>query len=152
MLKAINSFFDKHLKKKTADEDLVSIDKCQLACAALMIELCITDQNIDDSETETLLVILKDKFDLAEKDLEELMTLAQQETEDATSLYQFTSLINEEYEQPEKIQLIKNMWEVAYADGNLDRYEDSLIRKVSELLYVSHSDFIKTKLAIKNGE
>ena len=48
------------------------------------------------------------------------------------------------------MELIKNMWEVAYADGNLDRYEEHLIRRVAELLYVSHSDFIKTKLAVKN--
>ena len=100
--------------------------------------------------TQKISSILQNKFDLPEDTLEELFDLAQQEADDATSLYQFTSLINEAYEYPAKITLIQNMWEVAFADGNLDRYEEHLIRKVAELLYVSHSDFIKTKLAVKN--
>ena len=42
--------------------------------------------------------------------------------------------------------LIHNMWEVAYADGHIDRYEEHLIRKVADLLYLSHVDFIKSKV------
>ncbi|MAM70774.1 MAG: hypothetical protein CMP91_06505 [Gammaproteobacteria bacterium] len=151
MLQGINSFFDKYLKP--ADETLSEeqrVDTLHLACAALMIELCKSDQEIDESETQKISSILQDRFNLQEEMLDELFTLAQQEAEEATSLYQFTSLIHEAYDYEDKIMLIKNMWEVAYADGNLDRYEEHLIRRVAELLYVSHSDFIKTKLAVKN--
>lgn len=152
MLQSINSFFDKYLSpidESSNAED--SVDKIHLASAALMIELCKADHNIDDSETKKIVSILQNKFNLAEETLEELFNLAQQEADDATSVYQFTSLINEAYDQTAKISLIKDMWDVAYADGNLDRYEEHLIRKVAELLYVSHSDFIKTKLAVKNN-
>lgn len=151
MLQNISIFFEKYLnptlESDTGDE---VIDRLHLASAALMIELSKADYSIDDSELKKISSILQKKFDLPEDTLEELFDLAQQEAEDATSLYQFTSLINEAYEYPAKITLIQNMWEVAFADGNLDRYEEHLIRKVAELLYVSHSDFIKTKLAVKN--
>ncbi len=151
MLQNISIFFEKYLnptlESDTGDE---IIDRLHLASAALMIELSKADYSIDDSELKKISSILQKKFDLPEDTLEELFDLAQQEAEDATSLYQFTSLINEAYEYPAKIILIQNMWEVAFADGNLDRYEEHLIRKVAELLYVSHSDFIKTKLAVKN--
>ena len=150
MLQSINSFFDKYLSK--TDESATSeeaVDKIHLASAALMIELCKADLSIDDSETRKISSILQNKFNLPVDTLEELFNLAQQEADEATSVYQFTSLINEAYDQSEKIALIQDMWEIAFVDGNLDRYEEHLIRKVAELLYVSHSDFIKTKLAVK---
>jgi len=152
MLQNINTFFDKYLspaeESSTSDE---IVDKIHLACAALMIELCKADHSIDDVETNKISSILQSKFELPENTLKELFNLAQQEADEATSVYQFTSLINEAYDQSSKITLIQNMWEVAFADGNLDRYEEHLIRKVADLLYVSHSDFIKTKLAMKNA-
>jgi uncharacterized tellurite resistance protein B-like protein len=152
MLQSINTFFNKYLNPaEQSDNSEESVNRIHLACAALMFELCKADHSIDDTETKKILSILQSKFDLAEDTLEELHNLAQQEADEATSVYQFTSLINESYDQKTKIALIQDMWEVAFADGNLDRYEEHLIRKVAELLYVSHSDFIKTKLAVKNS-
>ena len=152
MISAINKFFDSYLKKSENTETTSSVDKIHLASAALMIELCKADQSIDEVETNALASIFKVKYHLPNQAIEELIQLAEQEAKEATSLYQFTSLINDAYEYSDKVLLIKNMWEVAFADGKLDRYEDHLIRKVAELLYISHSDFIKTKLATKNIE
>jgi uncharacterized tellurite resistance protein B-like protein len=73
------------------------------------------------------------------------MILAEEEAREATSLYQFTSLMNEHFDHREKVLMILNMWEVAYADGRIDRYEEHLIRKVADLLYLSHKDFITSK-------
>ena len=152
MLQSINTFFNKYLSPaEQHDAGVALVEKNHLACAALMFELCKADHSIDDIETKKISSILQSKFNLPEATLEELFNLAQQEADEATSVYQFTSLINESYDQKDKIALIQNMWEVAFADGNLDRYEEHLIRKVAELLYVSHSDFIKSKLAVKNS-
>ncbi len=150
MLQNISIFFEKYLKPTVETSDGEAVDKIHLACAALMIEICKADYNIDDAETKKISAILREKFDLPEDTLTELFDLAKEEADEATSLYQFTSLINEAYEYPAKIALIKDMWEIAFADGDLDRYEEHLIRKVTDLLYVSHSDFIKTKIAAKN--
>ncbi len=49
-----------------------------------------------------------------------------------------------------RFELIKAMWEVAHADGEIDPLEDSVIRKTSELLYVDHHEFIRAKLMTTN--
>lgn len=145
MLNAISQFFENHFSAQEDTPQAHTEDQLQLASAALLIEVCRADRKFDDSETETLLAVLKSRFDLSGEKLAELMSLAEQEANDATSLYQFTSLMNENFEYPEKVQLILNMWEVAFADGKIDRYEEHLIRKVADLLYLSHKDFILGK-------
>ena len=145
MLNAITRFFDCHFNPREEDGQRHSVDQLHLASAALLIELTRADRDIDESESKALLDILKKRFDLSADDLDELMTLAEQEAQDATSLYQFTSLINENFSREEKSQLILNMWEVAFADGRIDRYEEHMIRKVSDLLHLSHKDFISGK-------
>lgn len=143
MLNAITRFFESRLAEE--EDSGHSVDQLQLASAALLIELTRADNAVDDSETRALVKIMKKRFDLADADLEELVTLAGEEARDATSLYQFTSLINEHFDPREKSQLILNMWEVAFADGRIDRYEEYLIRKVADLLHLSHKDFITGK-------
>jgi uncharacterized tellurite resistance protein B-like protein len=145
MLKAIAQFFDNHFASNAENDQVLTVDQLQLAAATLMIELCKADRDIDERETSTIIEILQTCFDLDKSELNELMALAEQEAREATSLYQFTSLMNEQFDYGEKVQLITHMWDVAYADGHIDRYEDHLIRKVSDLLYISHVDFIGSK-------
>ncbi|MDC1529202.1 TerB family tellurite resistance protein [Gammaproteobacteria bacterium] len=145
MLKAISSFFEANFAHSQEENETSTAHRLQLASAALMIELCKSDQSIDETETSALVEILKTRFELEQSQLTELMQLAEQEARDSTSLYQFTSLMNENFEYSEKVSMIGNMWEVAFADGKIDRYEEHLIRKVADLLYLSHIDFIKSK-------
>ena len=76
-----------------------------------------------------------------------LLEQAEPKVEQSVSLYDFTSQLRD-LSQPVRTDLIKAMWEVAHADGEIDPIEDSVIRKTAELLYVDHSDFIKTKLNV----
>jgi uncharacterized tellurite resistance protein B-like protein len=78
-----------------------------------------------------------------------LVGSAQQRVEDATSLYEFTKVINAYCNLDQKLRLVGAMWTVAYADGNADKYEEHLIRNVAELLYVPHSNYIQCKLAAR---
>ena len=145
MLGGIAKFFEDYLGTSGRSGPEQSVDRLQLASAALMIELCKADSTIDHSETEILLNILQTRFGLDRVQLDELMTLAEQEASAATSLYQFTSLMNEQFDYADKVQLVRNLWDVAYADGRIDRYEEHMIRKVADLLYLSHVDFIRGK-------
>jgi len=144
MLNAISKFFDTHFGQED-DSEASYESRLQLASAALMIELIRADRQFDQAETDAMLAILKERFDLDQSALDELMILAEEEAREATSLYQFTSLMNEHFDHREKVLMILNMWEVAYADGRIDRYEEHLIRKVADLLYLSHKDFITSK-------
>ena len=90
---------------------------------------------------------IRASFGLSYEETAELMALAEQEVDQMTSYFAFTSLINKAYSQEEKVKLIELMWQVALSDGRLDKYEEYLIRQVAELCYVSHQDYIKTKMA-----
>ncbi len=145
MITRIKSFFEENIGVKT--EDTADDQALHLATAALLFEVIRADHYIDDSELSALKLLLKDQLNCPEDKLDELLLLAEQESHDATSLYQFTRLVNDHYELEQKLQLIHSMWKIAYADGNLDKYEEHIIRRVAELLYVPHREFIKSKLS-----
>ncbi len=151
MIESIKNFFENRLAKNDKEEAPNSIvSKVDLTCAALLIEVMNSDHELDEREHNEFMTVLQKSYNIAESDLEELTQLAKDEAHEATSLYQFTRLINDSYDYEQKVALIENMWRIAFSDERLNKYEDHLIRKVSELIYVSHSDFIKTKLKVKS--
>lgn len=147
MITTIRSFF---IEKMFLPEQQESQKKyaLEMAVAALLIEVSRADLDLSSSEKMSVITTLKQTFSLSGPDLVELIALAEQEVESSISIFQFTQLVNQEYSQPEKLELIEAMWRVAFADGELDKYEDYLIRKVADLIYVSHSDFIQRKLKV----
>jgi len=150
MIAAIKRFFDENLAPDTElDTPESSKKKTRLASAALLIEVMNIDANIDERENAALISVLKRTFDLDDSTLNQLIDLAHEEANNSSSLHEFTSLVNKQFAYDQKKELIKNMWEIAFADGVLDKYEEHLIRKTADLIYVSHSDFIKTKLSVK---
>lgn len=120
----------------------------QLAAAALLIELSRADYHRDPEEQRTIENALRKSFGLDEQQLAELVALAEDENRDATSLYQFTSLIKDHYSAEQRYDLVKMLWEVALADGEISKYEDYLIRKIADLIYLPHSEFIRAKLEV----
>ena len=148
MLGSIRKIF-----KSSEKDTLDSSQKYQqeLAYASLLVEVIKSDDNFDDRERSKLLDILSGKLKIHDDELENFAELAKQRSEDSTSLYEFTREINDSYKYDEKVKLIEDLWGVAYSDGQLDKYEDYVIRKVADLIYVNHSDFIKSKLKIKNS-
>ena len=146
MINRITQFFSNHIAL-AGDADLpLSAHPLQLATAALLIEVSRADFNIDNREQSFVVGLLKQQFELTEDELDTLVELGQQEAEQATSLYQFTRLINDNFSEQQKSQLILNLWQVALADDYRDKHEDHLIRKVADLIHVSHGEFIRTKL------
>lgn len=151
MILAIKRFFEDNLRVSTDDSAERSGDRIALATAALLFELMKTDSHIDQRETATLATVLQQTFKLDEKELEKIIALAEQESHQSTSLYEFTSLVNEGYSYEQRVRLLENLWRVAFADANVDRYEEHLIRKIADLIYVNHSDFIRTKLKVRDA-
>jgi|TARA_B110000908_G_scaffold121500_1_gene142431 uncharacterized tellurite resistance protein B-like protein len=150
VIESIKSFFENKLTKKEEEEAPSSaMSRVDLTCAALLVEVMNSDHELDEREHQEFMAVLQQSYNIAESDLEELTQLAKDEAFEATSLYEFTKLINDSYDYQQKVGLIENMWRIAFSDKRLDKYEDHLIRKVSELIYVSHSDFIKTKLKVR---
>ena len=143
------NFFKKIFQ--TEESEVLTIDDktSTKACIALLLETSMADEVLDESELMTLKKTLQKDFQVNEDEIDELIDLAKENVEDSTSLYEFTRDINDNFDATERVKLIESMWKIAYADGNIDKYEEHIIRKVSNLIYVAHSDFIKAKLSAK---
>jgi uncharacterized tellurite resistance protein B-like protein len=143
MIEAIKALFE--LPQQESEESLQR--RLQLAAAALLIETARADSVQDADEQEALENLLSSSLQLEKNAVHELVTLAENRVDESTSLYEFTRVINDNYSAEQKLELIRAMWTVAYADGNLDKYEEHLIRQIAELTYVPHQHYIQSKLA-----
>ncbi len=150
MLNKLSRFIERHLQ--IGGDSLAFTDhQKQLAITALLVEIAIADNKFSEAETVKLSQLLAQKFSINAEEINELIDLAKTESNHATSLHQFTHMVNSQCSPDDKLKLIKAMWEIAYADGNLDKYEDYMIRKIADLIHVSHSNFIRTKNLVKAG-
>ena len=125
--------------------------RLKLATAALMIEIMKQDGETKNEEVESVKKALQAKFELTKTEIDDLFTLASEEAKQSVDLYQFTSLIREHFSQEKKIKTIEYLWTVAYADNHLDAHEEHLIRRIADLLYVSHQDFMKAKHKVQEN-
>ncbi|MHB0774217.1 tellurite resistance TerB family protein [Halomonas sp. WWR20] len=148
MLEAIQQFFSRRLAGPGMAENRSLT--LELATAALLCEIVRADYHTDPSELAALRSMLQTRFALGQDEVDELMTLAEQEADQAVDHFQFVHLINERYDYADKVALVELMWRLAYADQELDAYEEHRIRKLADLLFVSHSDFIRCKLQVQS--
>ena len=125
-------------------------DPLELASAALMMEVARADFTTDQVELDAIQAMLITHFSLTDGEVADLAAEATGRVDAATCLFELTRLINEQESVDQKRARITQMWRVALADDALSHYEEHLIRKVSELLYVTHNDFLVAKLKAHN--
>ena len=118
---------------------------CRIAGAALLVEMSRADHEVTPVERSVIEAALRHVFELDPAATADLYREAERHADDATSLFEFTRLINDHFELAEKENLVELLWFVAFADGELDRYEEHLVRRVADLIHVSHGAFIRTK-------
>ncbi|MGD2118182.1 MAG: TerB family tellurite resistance protein [Chromatiales bacterium] len=145
MLKAIATFFNDFLLIDEQPQSQDSERALRLATGALLIEMARADYDVKDIELDHILQILQSHFSLSDVETSQLLELANNRADDSTTYHNFTSLINQHYSPEQKVQLIEMLWQVAYADRHIEKYEDYLVRKIADLLYVPHRDFIAAK-------
>ncbi|MCL7939234.1 TerB family tellurite resistance protein [Halomonas sp. ATCH28] len=150
MIDSIQRFFNEMLAEGGGGE--AAAPTLELATAALLFEVARADYHLDDSEVALLRELLQRRFDLAEADLDELMRLAREEADSAVDHYRFVSLVKEHFDYEQRCELVRMMWSLSLADGEQHHLEEHRIRRLAELLHVSHSDFIRTKLRVQEGE
>ena len=128
MMIRIKQFFEARLIITETSTQTDIEHKLQLTCAMLMLEMIHVDEHAHDTEEKIIREILQQQFDISKDETEELLELAHEEKMDATDYYKFTSLINENYSQEQKINLVEQLWKIAYADKVIDRFEEHLVR------------------------
>jgi uncharacterized tellurite resistance protein B-like protein len=143
MLNKIKNFFETNLM--SSEPAVNQAHQLKLATAALLIEMMTQDDEVHADEQQAVKNSLSEKFNLTKDETHELYELAYQESRNATDYHQFTSLIAKHFSQPQKIKIIEYLWQVAYADKVLDKYEEHMVRRIADLIHVSHKDFLQAK-------
>jgi uncharacterized tellurite resistance protein B-like protein len=146
MLRSLRALFEQQIAK-FADEPEAA-HSLELAGAALLMEISRADDNVSGRERAAIMSALTRVFHLADDELEDLVAAATEAVDSAVSLFDFTVIINQRFGREQKLKLLEMLWSVAYADDKLDRYEEYYVRKIADLLYISHSDYIKAKLSV----
>lgn len=117
----------------------------RLATAVLMIDVARADYVFEESEFDHLLKLIETHFGLSPEEAAELVNEAGDKAEDLISVHEFTQLLHKHLSEDEKANIVSLLWQIAYADGRLDKYEDSLVLKISDLLYVSRGRVMRLK-------
>ena len=113
--------------------------------AMLLYETARADHDIKEEDLEVASTCLSELLALSPEQAHDLMHHAAKPHARPTSYHPFVKAVNEQFNAEQKLLLIEYMWRVAHADQDIDKYEDHLIRKISELIYVHHRDFIAAK-------
>ncbi|MFQ3230428.1 TerB family tellurite resistance protein [Reinekea sp.] len=145
MIKQILAFFES--AQEEAGNDLTVDD----AAAVLLIEIMMADHEMEQRERQSIATILARRLAVPESEINQCIEAAIDRRQSSYDLYQFTKVINDNWQEPERYELIVDLWRVAFADGDLDKYEDQRIRRVNEALHLHHSHFIKAKAEAQNN-
>lgn len=150
MLKKIQVFFETHFSLEETGGEAVE-HRLNLAAAALLVEMSFQDDKVNELEVKAVKQAMVVQLGLSESEINELYKLAEEEKHLATDYHQFTSLIAKHYTQPQKIGLIEALWQVAFADNVLDKHEEHMVRRISDLIHVSHKDFLQARHRAEKG-
>ena len=143
MIKTLKDYFEKVFFP--SEEQPNTKHSLELSAAVLMLEIAFADSSLDAAEEKIIRDAMENQFHLSGEEVETIFELAKQEADHAVSLYNFTRTINDNLDRDNKLKIIELLWRVANAEMVIDKYEEYFIRKISDLLYVSHSDYILAK-------
>jgi len=149
VLKAIRDYFDRNIGTEGAPT--TERHSIELATAALLVEVVRSDAGIAPNEQQAVLRAVRERFGLSDEEAQTLFRLAEDEVRTANDYYQFTSLINRHFDQQRKQHVIELMWQVAYADSELAAHENHVLRRIAELLHVTHGDYIAAKMRARDA-
>ena len=120
----------------------------ELATAALLSEIVSADNQVTETEREEYEKQLRKHVNVDDDAMALLLKRGQETADDAIDLVHFTQVLNKHCDADERVRVVKSLWSIAYADESLAPLEESTIRQIADLLYVPHSQYIKTKLDV----
>ncbi len=152
MLDILKGFFSKSTEDSTRTTVQKTDHDIRVATCALFVEIARIDEKFTQEEMETIISILKEKYNLSQEHADALIAEAEKELKESVDLWQFARLINENYSNEEKVKIIETLWQIVYVDGKMDRYEHYLMNKLKKLLRLSHDQLIDAKLKVLHSK
>ena len=131
--------------KPYAEAETDSDGRAQLALASLLVEMARADFDESQDEHNRIMDLLADHFELSTAEALELLNRAREAADGAVCLFDFSRSLHQSFDDAQKQDVVRLLWQVAMADNELNKYEDYLVRKVADLLYVSNHDVMRIK-------
>jgi len=151
MLDIVKRFFRKSVESNPKNTGQEARHNINVAACALFVEIARIDGKFAQEEMKTVLSILEEKYGLSRQHADVLIAEAEKELEESVDLWQFARLINDNYSNEEKIEIIETLWRIVYVDGKMDQYEHYLMNKLKNLLRISHGQLIDAKVKVKHS-
>ncbi|GGP60156.1 tellurium resistance terB-like protein subgroup 2 [Shewanella algicola] len=142
MIAKLKQFIQSHAQESSPEEKALHLN---LAAATLLLEVVYADEKLADAEAAILPEMLINTLGITTEQAKSLADEAKQARHDAISLFEFTAEVNAQFSIEDKQTLLLSMWRLAYADGELSQYEDQIIRRTADLLYLKHSELIQMR-------
>lgn len=146
MIAKISAFFQSLNDESLSENNSLSVE---MACTVLLCEVMRADGHLDDAEQSLLTNMISEQFSLSANEVTELIQQAIELSEHAIDFHQFTSKINSHYSPLEKERIVRLLWQLAMADGEIASIEEHIIRRISDLLHLSHAQYIRAKSSVK---
>ena len=134
-----NLFKTKEIEEEGKDSSI------QKSICSLMIEVAYADNQLDESELKVMANSLS-KLDIKEEEIQEIVDATVAKSKESISFYEHTRILNDQLDYDQKKEVLNSVWAIAFADGEMDKHEEHLIRRIADLLYLNHKDFINAKL------
>ncbi len=140
----------RQLEQDSGADPLPTDDEAmQLAASALLVETAIMDGRFDEAERTTIQRLLAARFSLESSTAGALIAEAEDAVGESHQLFRFTKAINDHFSAEQRVELMEMLWEVAYADGVVDAYEENLLRRIAGLIYVTDRDRGLTRTRVR---
>ena len=111
----------------------------RLAVAALLVHLAGVDGSMKEEERKAIRGALMDHYDLDETNVDQLIKEAAARDAEAVDFYKFTSGLTQ-LEMQDRVEIIRMMWSVVFADSKNHELEDNMVWRIAELIGVSSRD------------
>ena len=134
-----NLFKTKEIEEESKDNSI------QKSICSLMIEVAYADNQLDESELIAMANSLS-KLDIEKEEIQEIVDATLAKSKESISFYEHTRILNDQLDYDQKKEVLNSVWAIAFADGEMDKHEEHLIRRIADLLYLNHKDFINAKL------
>ena len=134
-----NLFKSKEIEEESKDNSI------QKSICSLMIEVAYADNQLDDSELKVMANSLS-KLDIEKEEIQEIVDATLAKSKESISFYEHTRILNDQLDYDQKKEVLNSVWAIAFADGEMDKHEEHLIRRIADLLYLNHKDFINAKI------
>ena len=141
-------YFKSMITIPTTEQDSFE-KKLQVATCALFFEIAKADENFTNEEHEKIVSIMKERYDLNGEEADELMSQTEESIKRSVSIYEFATIVDQNFSKDEKLELMKELWQLIYTDKKLNKYEDNLIKRIGDILKLEHKEVIEAKLMVK---